>query len=126
MKKRLMYIEEYTGANHNGNAWIAYVRQSKTGQTIYFQGKALKKFERGMYSDLESSDDYWITGVKKNGSNRHWAGSGKIKIDSTAVEEFKRLKDLQEIVGSRYEIVDIVETTDDDIVRLSKIENTEA
>jgi len=33
------------------------------------------------YYDLENRESYWISGVKKNGEDRHWAGGGKIKIE---------------------------------------------
>ena len=123
MKNEIRYIEKYTGSNHNGEAWIAHVRLSKTGKTIYFNGKAFKKFERGMYYDIENSDEYWITGIKKRGSNRHWAGSGKIMIEENALKEFMEIKGISKLIESEYSIVIIKETTDEDIQRLHQIEN---
>ena len=123
VKRELRYIEKYTGTNHKGPAWIAYVKLSKSGKTVYFNGKALKRSERGVYRDIETSEDYWVSGIKKRGSNRHWAGSGKIMVASDAQEELKRLKDVDELGSSVYEIVSIKDTSAEDIIRLSEIEN---
>ena len=50
--------------------------------------------------------EYWISGVKKRDSNRHWAGHGKIMLDRRAVPE------LLEIIGEHtlpglFEVIDI-------------------
>ena len=76
----LKYIERKTGYADNGPAWIARVRLSKSGRTVYFNGKALKRTGGqgipGNHRDIETGDEYWVSGVKKRGVNRHWAGSG--------------------------------------------------
>jgi hypothetical protein len=38
--------------------------------------------------DLETGDEYWISGVKKDGRDRHWAGSGIVSIEASAVSEY--------------------------------------
>ena len=38
-----MYIELKTGYGDNGPAWISKVTFSKSGETIYFHGKALRR-----------------------------------------------------------------------------------
>ncbi|WP_242622499.1 hypothetical protein [Intestinimonas timonensis] len=43
------------------------------------------------YVDIENGDEYWISGLKKAESNRHWAGRGKILIDRRAVPEYLAL-----------------------------------
>jgi hypothetical protein len=83
-----MYIERKTrnGAtlNDKGPAAIGWVSFSKTGKTIYYDGKAFQKpgsseprCTYGNYYcwiDDEIVDEFWITGVKKRGSNRMpWA-----------------------------------------------------
>jgi hypothetical protein len=37
----LKYIERKSGYRHNGPAWIRRVRSSRSGRTIYFNGRAL-------------------------------------------------------------------------------------
>jgi len=89
----LIYVELKSGYADNGPAWIGKGFYSKSGKTIYFNGQAFKKFGKvGNYYDWETKDDYWISGVKKKDSNRHWAGSGKITIDEAVVEEFLELR----------------------------------
>jgi hypothetical protein len=38
--------------------------------------------------DIETGEEYWISGVKKRGTNRHWAGSGKILIEENIIKEY--------------------------------------
>ncbi|WP_219909591.1 hypothetical protein [Flavobacterium magnum] len=44
MKSKVMYIENKT-EGHHGPAWIGKVEFSKSGQTVYFDNKALKKLK---------------------------------------------------------------------------------
>jgi hypothetical protein len=65
----LRYIELKTGYTDNGPAWIARVKLSKSGRTIYFNGKALKRVAGGGISgnhyDIQTGHEYWVSGVKK-------------------------------------------------------------
>jgi hypothetical protein len=49
---------------------------------------ALKGNGHGIYSDIQTHDIYWISGIKKNGQDRHWSGSGKIMVDKNVVHEY--------------------------------------
>ncbi len=84
MKPEIRYIENKS-AGYDGPAWIGYVEFSKSGQTVYFNNKALKKLKvpgiSGNHFDIETGEEYWVSGVKKNGQDRHYMGSGKIMID---------------------------------------------
>ena len=86
----IRYIELESGYHDDGPAWIARVAVSKSGRTRYFNGKALKRSTQagsGNYYDVVTAESYWISGVKKKGGDRHWAGRGKITIDAGAVDE---------------------------------------
>jgi hypothetical protein len=85
----LKYIELKSGYSDNGPAWIARVSDSKSGRTIYFNGMALKRASgvQGNYLDSATGDEYWVTGVKKRGTNRHWAGSGKVLVEAAAIDD---------------------------------------
>ena len=91
----LKYIELKSGYSDNGPAWIARTTASKTGGTVYFNGMALKKIKgggiSGNYCNLESGDEYWISGIKKQGLKRHQFGSGAVNIEKSAVDEFLRI-----------------------------------
>jgi hypothetical protein len=105
----LKYIEKCTGANHDGPAWIARVRLSKTGRTVYFNGRALKRARGGIgagnHWDLETGDAYWISGVKRAGTNRHWAGTGSIAIEAAAVDEYLAITGQKALDLNRFVIV---------------------
>lgn len=125
MKTQIMYIEHKTNQNDRGEAWIGRVEFSKTGQTIYFNKQALKKSgSQGIYGnfyDLETGEEYWVSGVKKDGQDRHWSGAGKIKIDRSVTQEYLSLVDFEELDKSNFEIIDIPQT---DKSRFNKMENT--
>ena len=91
----LKYIELKNGAANSGPAWIAEVRLSKSGRCVYFNNRALKRAKgggiAGNHIDLESGEEYWVSGVKKDGCDRHWAGSGIVWIEAGAVGEYLRL-----------------------------------
>lgn len=90
-----MYVELKSGYSDNGPAWIGRVRFSKTGQTVYYRGKSLRRISGGGISanhrDVETGEQYRVSGVKRNGEDRHWAGSGRVEVDEDAREEYERL-----------------------------------
>jgi hypothetical protein len=93
--KMLAYVELKSGHDDNGPAWVAYLTPSKTGRTLYFNGRALMKLKGqrrdasgGNYSDMETHESFWVSGVKKDGNDRHWAGSGKVLVEAAAVAEY--------------------------------------
>ncbi len=111
MIRDLMYIELKSGYFDDGPAWIGYVKASKSKKTIYFNGHAFQK-SIGNYSnyvDIETGDEYWISGLKKNECNRHWAGHGKVFVDNRAVEEYLRFIGEKELNKSRYETVEVAD-----------------
>jgi hypothetical protein len=80
----LRFIELKTGYADNGPAMIARVRLSKSGRSVYVAGKALKRAAGGGISgnlfDTRTGEEYSVSGVKRNGQDRHWAGSGKVEV----------------------------------------------
>ena len=114
MTKKLMYVELKSGFSDDVPAWIGYAGFSKTGQTVYFDGKSLKKLKipgiGANHYDLETGDEYWVSGVKKAGGNRHWAGSGKIMIDEKAMEDYLKEVNFTILDKNIYEIVNLKES----------------
>lgn len=90
-----MHVELKSGYHDNGPAWIGRVTFSKTGRTIYYRGKSLRRITGGGISanhrDVATGEEYWVSGVKKNGEDRHWAGSGTVEIDEDVREEYERI-----------------------------------
>ena len=119
----LRYIELKTGYDDNGPAWIARVELSRSGQTVYFNGKALKRGEGGSgnHYDLETGEIYWVSGVKKRGGDRHWAGSGKIAVEASAVAEYLELVGEEELDRRRFVISDALVRPDPS--RFHELEN---
>jgi hypothetical protein len=127
--KLLRYIELKSGHSDNGPAWIGYVTSSKTGRTLYFNGRGLMKLKGqrrgasgGNYVDMETGESFWISGVKKNGKDRHWAGSGKVLIEAAAVAEYLETIKAKTLDTSRCELTNSILRTD--IERLSRLANS--
>jgi hypothetical protein len=91
-KTRIMYIELKSGFGDSGPARIGRVTFSKSGRTIYYQGKAFQSLKgsgiSGNYFDVDTGEEYWISGPKKDRGDRHWAGSGAVEIDDDVREEY--------------------------------------
>jgi len=113
----LKYIELKSGYSDSGPAWIARVHVSRSGQTVYFNGKALKRatgggVSGGNYQDIESGEEYWVSGVKKNGLDRHWAGSGLVAIEASIVGEYLQLVGATELDRASFKVInDLPETS---------------
>jgi len=110
----LRYIELKSGHNDSGPAWIARVKVSRSGRTVYFNGKALKRASGagGNHFDIENGQEYWISGIKKNGLDRHWAGSGFVAIEAAAVPEYLRLVGATQLDRSKFKVVEGLEEPD--------------
>ena len=107
MAKRLLYVELKDGYSGDGPAWIGQGSFSKAGVTIYFDGKIFKRCKgiSGNHFDLETGLEYWISGVKQKGTNRHWAGGGVVAIDESVVPEFLELTGLSSLPPSGFRLV---------------------
>lgn len=97
--KRVMYIENKEGLIDGVDARIGWVSFSKTGKTIYYKGKTFLsnkgKGIRGNFNDLATGEEYWISGVKKSGSNAHPCESiDSIVVDEDARAEYRRIRSL--------------------------------
>lgn len=89
---RIMYIERKSGHGDRGPARIGRVTFSASGKTIYYDGKAFQSCKgQGIGANffaVDSGDEYWISGPKKNGEDRHWAGGGPVHIDEDVAKEY--------------------------------------
>jgi len=94
LKRRVMYVEKKNGDIDGVAARIGWVTFSKTGQSVYYRGRTLLKTNgiAGNFLDVESREVYWVSGVKKRGSNVHWAESVSIQVDEDAQEEYQKLR----------------------------------
>lgn len=95
---RLMYLENKKGDIDGFKARIGWVTFSKTAKTIYYRGKKLSRLKgggvRGNYYCEETGEEYWVSGVKMNGTNLHHAGSSSFHIDADAIDEYNVIRNL--------------------------------
>lgn len=95
LPRRVMYVEAKSGLIDGVKGRIGWVSFSKTGQTIYYRGLTLQKGSgvSGNFFDTASGDEYWVSGVKRRGSNAHPAESGvDIEIDKDALAEYRAIR----------------------------------
>lgn len=125
MQRRMMYVEQGTGYNHDGPAWIGYVQFSRTGRVAYFNGQCFQRAVgpngAGNHFNLETGDTYWISGVKKRGSNRHVFGRGKVLVSRDALAEFLSTKGWEELDETHYGLFDAQPT---DVAKFTTFQNT--
>ena len=107
----LKYIELKRGYNDNGPARIGWKKHNPRRKTVNFNDHAFQKASegKGWYYDVETGERYWISGVKKNGLDRHWAGRGydRIQLAQDAVEEYLSITGASEIDSRQLEVVEI-------------------
>jgi hypothetical protein len=93
-KTRIMYIEN-KAASLNGPARIGRVTFSKSGRSITYRGRTFQSLKgagfKSNYFDVETGEQYWISGPRKDGRDRLYPESGRpVEIDPDVAEEYWR------------------------------------
>jgi hypothetical protein len=92
MKSRIMYIEYKSDDGIIGEARLGRVTFSKTGKSIHYNGKTVQTLSgRGFksnYFDAETGEHYWISGCRKDGSDRLYGERLPIYIDEDVRVEY--------------------------------------
>jgi hypothetical protein len=90
-RSRIMYIE-YKGGGLVGPARIGRVTYSKTGSTLYYDGKAFQSLKgsgfKANYFDVATGEHYWISGPRKDGADALYTTKVATEIDEEAREEY--------------------------------------
>src|SRR6266404_8406068 len=90
---RLMFIECKAGGL-TGAARIGRVTFSQTARTLYYRGQKFQSLKgagfKSNYYDVNTGDDYWISGPKRNGGDALYGGSTPVEIDEDVREEYWR------------------------------------
>ena len=90
-KTRIMYIERKAGSL-TGPARIGRVTYSKTGATIYYKGQEFRSLKgagfKANYFDVETGDEYWISGPRRDGSDALYATNVAAEIDEDVRDEY--------------------------------------
>jgi hypothetical protein len=92
-KTRIMWIEHKGTDGIVGPARIGRVTFSKSGQSLYYGGKHFQKLGgyesfKANYYDVESGDNYWISGCHKDGRDALY--NTDVEIDDDVREEYWR------------------------------------
>src|SRR5262245_49853829 len=87
---RIMYIECKAG-ELTGPARIGRVTFSKTGRTLYYHGQRFQSLKgagfKSNYFDVDTGEDYWISGPKRDGSDRLYGESTPAAVDDDIREK---------------------------------------
>ena len=93
--RRLMYIEAKDGLIEGAHARIGWVTFSRSGRSIYYRGRELAKGQGigSNFLDVATGEAFWVSGVKRRGSNVHPAESGRtVEVDADAEEAYRAAK----------------------------------
>ena len=90
-RARIMYVE-YKGEGLVGPARIGRITYSKTGSTLHYKDKAFQSLKgsgfKSNYFDLETHEQYWISGPRKDGMDSLYATNVGAEIDEDVREEY--------------------------------------
>jgi hypothetical protein len=69
------------------------VKTSKRGATLYYEGQTFQKLQgagglKANYFDIDTGDEYWISGCKQDGTDRLYNGADPVEIDEDVREEY--------------------------------------
>jgi hypothetical protein len=91
VRNRIMYIE-FKGDGLTGPARIGRVSFSKTGRTLYYAGKTFQSLKgtgfKANYYDVETGEEYWISGPRRDGADRLYGERLPVEIDEDVREEY--------------------------------------
>jgi len=103
MKTRIMYIENKNGGL-TGSAIIGRVRFLKTMKSIHYKEKTFKSLKgrgyKANFIDEETGEKYWISGCKKDGTDRLYGERLPTYIDEDAQQEYwEEIRNLPKKMG---------------------------
>ena len=91
-KSRIMYIENKSGGLE-GPARIGRVYYSKTGKTLYYKDQRFRSLKgsgfKANYYDVDTGDEYWISGPRKDRNDRLYGGQSGVVIDDDVIDEYE-------------------------------------
>jgi hypothetical protein len=96
--KRIMYIE-YKGDGLDGPGRIGWVELSRSRRSFRYAGKLLQKTKSGYkYNciDAETGEEYWVSGPKKDGTDKLYGGVVEID-DDARVEYWTKIRDTPDL-----------------------------
>jgi hypothetical protein len=90
--KRIMYIEA-KGGGLDGPGRIGWVEFSKSKRSYHYAGRMLHRCAGYKYNcvDAESGETFWVSGPKRDGSDKLYGGVVEID-DDARVEYWKTIR----------------------------------
>lgn len=90
-KSKIMYIENKS-AGLEGEARIGRMYLSKSGKTYYYRELKFQSLKgsgfKANYFETESGDHYWISGPRKDQSDRLYGGNQGVIVDNDVQDEY--------------------------------------
>ena len=91
MRSRIMYMESKADGL-TGPARIGRVELSKRGRTLYYRGRAFQSLKgsgyKANYYDVETGEELWISGPRKDGIDRLYGERVPVEIDEDVRREY--------------------------------------
>ena len=92
MKTRIMFVERKSEGLH-GPARIGRVTFSRTGGTLHYRGMTFQSLKgmgfKANYFDVATGEQYWISGCKRDGTDRLYGGRhSAVAIDEDVRQEY--------------------------------------
>jgi hypothetical protein len=91
MQSRIMFIES-KAEGLSGPARIGRVSFSKSGKSVYYGGKRFQTLAgqgyKSNYFEVESGDEYWISGCRRDGKDRLYGERVAVDIDDDVRREY--------------------------------------
>lgn len=88
-----MYLEDKS-SGIEGPARIGRVYFSKSGKTLYYRGRRFRSLKgagfKANFFEVDSGDYYWISGPRRDKSDRLYGGSRGVEVDDDVREEYER------------------------------------
>ncbi len=90
-RSRIMYIENKS-EGLEGEARIGRVYFSQSGKTVYYRGRKFQSLKgkgfKANYFDVETQEEFWISGPRKDREDRLYGGHQGVEIDEDAKVEY--------------------------------------
>lgn len=87
-----MYIENKSQGLAGGSARIGRVLYSRSGRTLYYRNRAFQSLGgsgfKANYFDIETGEEYWISGPRRDGADRLYGERLPVHIDDDVRDEY--------------------------------------
>lgn len=91
-RSRIMYIENKS-SGLEGDARIGRVYFSKSGKSLYYRGRRFQSLKgsgfKANYFDVETGEEYWISGPRKDQNDRLYGGNRGVVVDDDVRDEYE-------------------------------------